>query len=393
MVNTINAVLYPKMFSAVYEVARKQAGFIGAVNFNFAGDPVAIAKAGEDKTVIEVPVAGVGTIEDYTAAQVATVGANLIHTKVSVQVTESKDVPWHTTDDETEALSAEGQNNAQTLFLQNIASAMGIIMDAIEVDIADDIYKECSRARSVAGTTPFATDLGALTAVKRVFRDNGVPEQMRSYVMNSAAEENASNLNILQAADASGSPDFLRNGVFGRHLGFDLRVSGGIDGEITKGTATGFDSDGGSAIGDTTLAMNGSDAGTVLAGDIVTFAGDTNKYVVANVAQTLSGNATGNIVINEPGLKETLAADTEGTIGASFTPNIGIYKNGYVLAVRPPAIKANGYIKAVTPIADPESGLTFFLVEIPGDGLTTWRLHAAWGKKGLNSNFVVNSLG
>jgi len=265
-------------------------------------------------------------------------------------------------------------------------------MDEVESDIATDIYKEASRARGVAGTTPFASDLSPLAACKRELEDNGCPKMDRSFVMSPAAYENLMNLNILQAANAAGGTDFLRNGVILNHLGFDLRVSREIA-AVTKGTATGFDSNGGEPIGETTIVCDGSDSGTVLAGDIVTWAGDTNKYVVANTTQSLSGSATGNIVINKPGLKETLATTTEGTIGANFTPNIAMQKNGYVLATRPPAIEASSVVDSVRQIADPVSGLTFTLVEMSGYGLVTWEMHLAWGFKGIQPNFIINYLG
>lgn len=392
MSNTIDADLYPHLYSRIYQVARKQTGFIGAVNSNFAPDPVDVNSMGKSKTFVKVPVAGAGSASDFTPAQVATVGGDTTDTEISVQITKSRKVAWHQTVSERKSLDVGGSGNSRTLWLQKFENAAETLMDEVEGEIAGDIYKEASRARGVAGTVPFASDLSPLSAVKRELDDNGCPVADRSFVMSPAASENFMNLNIVQAANAAGSTDFLRNGVLLNHLDFDMRISRSIS-AVTKGTATGFDSNGGDAVGATTLTMDGSDAGTILAGDVVTFVGDTNKYVVANTSQSLSGNATGDIVINKPGLKETLVTTVEGTLGANFTPNIAVQRDGYVLATRPPMIEANSTVKSVTQVMDAKSGLTFSLVELEGYGLITWEVHLAWGKKGIQPNFIINYLG
>jgi len=209
--------------------------------------------------------------------------------------------------------------------------------------------------------------------------------------MNAAASENFMNLAIVQQANTAGSTDFLRQGVLLDHLGFKVRVSREIAAH-TKGTATGFDANGGEPIDEVTIVCDGSSSGTVLAGDVVTWAGDDNKYVVADTTQSLSGSATGNIVINKPGLRETLATTVEGTIGASYTPNIALHPDGYALVVRPPAIKATPILRTMV-VQDPVSGLPFTICECLGDGLTTWRVHAAWGYTGVNPNFIVTYMG
>jgi len=393
MVNTIDAALYPELYKRAYKVARKQYGILGGVQVNFGSDSVNIDKAGENKTYITIPVAGAPTNRSFTAAQVATVGANSIHTKIQLQITKSEVESWHQTDDEVAAMGIGGSDTVKDIFMQEVELAMDALMDLVSEDVVTDVPKWASYARGVAGTTPFAADLTPLTAMWRELNENGAPEMDRSFIMDHAASENFMNLSIVQQANVAGSVDALRKGIFLPHIGFRLAVDTNID-AVTKGTATGYDSDGGDAIGDTTLTMDGSSTGTVLAGDIVTFAGDATKYVCADTAQSLSGGAAGDIVINKPGLKATLATTVEGTTGASFTPNIAIQKNGYVVALRPPSISANSTtVKSVTPITDASTGLTFYLVELPGYGLTTWELHLAWGFTGINPAFITLYLG
>jgi hypothetical protein len=394
MANTIDADLYPHLYAASYKVARNITGCIPAVNHNFAdqdgGRTIDVSQMGEDKTYVKVPIAGAGTAADYTPAQSPAVGADSTDTEVSVQITKSRKVSFHQTVGERESLNAGGNDNAVILFRQKIADAMNQLVNEVETDIATDIKKYASRARGVAGTAPFASDLSALTAVKRELDDNGAPDDgMRSFVMNSAAYENFMNLAIVQQANVADSSAFLRQGVLLDHLNFAMRYSPKLA-THTKGTATGFDANGGEPVGEETIAVNGSDSGTILAGDIVTWVGDTNKYAV--ISASASGAATGNIVIGEPGMKATLADTVEGTIGANYTPNYAIHKNSYVLAMRAPHIESNNLV-FTTQVTDPVSGLTFTIVEAPGDGLTTWRVQLAWGFKGINQAFNVIYLG
>ena len=393
MSNTIDASLYPELYKRAYKVARKKYGILGGVLVNFGSDSVNIGKAGEDKTYVTIPIAGAPTNRSFTAAQTATVGANSTHTMRQVQITKSESYSWHQTDDEVAAMGIGGNDNVKDVFMQEVEIAMDGLMDLVSEDVVTDLPKWCSYARGVAGTTPFAADLSPLTACWRELNENGAPEEGRSFVMNHAASENFMNLAAVQQVNVSGSDAALRSGIMLPHYGFRIALDTNLD-AVTKGTATGYDANGGEPIAETTIVCDGSSTGTILAGDVITWAGDATKYVVADTTQSLSGGAAGNIVINSPGLKATLATTVEGTTGANYTPSLAVQKNGYVVVMRPPSISANTTtVKSVTPITDASTGLTFFLVELPGYGLTTWELHLAWGFQGLNPAFNILYLG
>lgn len=396
MANTIDSELYPNIFAAVYGVARKQQGFITSVSTNFMGTPYAM-EAGEDKNYITIPIAGAGTAGDYTPAQTTTVGGNTTDTKIQVQITENRYVPFHQTADERRALNVAGNDTARVLFQQKIQRAMETLCDELETDIAGDIYKWASRARGIAGTTPFASDLSPLTACLRELDDNGAPSGDRFFIMNPAASENFMNLAIVQQANVAASDSFLRQGVLLDHIGFGVKVSRSIAAH-TKGTMTGGDCTAVEPVGETTIAIDGTNSGTILAGDVITrgveggSSADANKYVVADTTQSASGAASGNIVINDPGLKVATTATDEWTIGSNYTPNMAFQRDGYAVVVRPPAIDPTPILRTMV-VQDPVSGLPFTICECLGDGLTTWRVHLAWGYTGVNSNFIVTYMG
>ena len=388
MANTIAAALYPNIYAAAFKAARKQVGFISSVTTDFDGAPLA-QRAGEDKNYITVPVAGAGTYGAYTPAQVTTVGGNSTDTSIQVQITENNMVAFHLTADEKRSLDA-GADNAKTLFEQKMAMAMETLCDYIEEDIAEDIKSWSSRARGTAGVTPFASDLSALTAAMRELDDNGAPSGDRFFIMDAAASEKFMNLAIVQQANVAASSEFLRQGTLLNHLGFGVKVSRKIAAH-TKGTATLYDIVGAPAVGAVTLTVDGCDAGTMLAGDVVAFAvTDPANYVVRSCVG--SGAAVTSIVINKPGLKVLGVATTEGVTGASYTPNIAMSRSGYILVVRPPAIDPTPILRTMV-VRDSVSGLPFTICECLGDGLTTWRVHAAWGYTGVNGSSIVTIMG
>jgi len=98
-------------------------------------------------------------------------------------------------------------------------------------------------------------------------------------------------------------------------------------------------------------------ANGILAGDIVTFAGDSiNNYVVKSGLLT----ATGDIIINDPGLRVAVADTVEMTIGNSYTYNLGFHQSAIELATRPVAVPNGGDAATERMIVqDTFSGLAF----------------------------------
>jgi len=245
----------------------------------------------------------------------------------------------------------------ETIYGDQIAQAMRGITNNIEAAIAAEAYKNASRAFGTAGTTPFGSNFSEIAELRQIIMDNGMPvnDGQLSLVVNSLAGTNLRQLAQLQKANEAGGVDMLRQGTLLDLQGFMLKESAGVQSH-TKGTATGLDAAGGEPVGETSIALDGGDGGTLLAGDVVTFAGDTNKYVV-NTGFTA---ATGTAVIGGPGLRATLADTVEMTIGNSYTANIGLHRSAVELAMRPLAKPLGGdsAVDMMT-VQDPHSGLVF----------------------------------
>lgn len=278
-----------------------------------------------------------------------------------------------------------------TIYGDQIAQAFRGIVNSVEGHIGEIAYQNASRAVGTAGTTPFASNFDTIAEARQILFDNGIPvtDGMISLIINSSAGVNLRNLAQLQKANESASDTLLRQGVLLDLQGAMMRESGQVQ-DHTKGTATLLDANGGEPIGETSIVLDGGDGGTLLSGDVVTFAGDTNKYMV-NTGFTA---AAGTMVIGETGLVETLADTVEMTIGNSYTANIMLHRNAIELAMRPLA-KPNGGDAAVDvmDVTDPHSGLTFQISAYKGYNKAMFDVTMLYKAKAWNSKGIAVLMG
>jgi len=355
-----------------------------------------------------IPASTINANGSERVAKGDTVRASFTRAATAVNVSESMTVPEgtdQTVDNKTLTISNSravqipytGEdirhlNNGigyETVYGDQIAQAMRTLCNEIEVDLWEEAYKNSSRATGTAGTTPFGSNFDALADLRQILADNGMPmnDGQVSLVMNTAAGANLRKQSTLQQVNTSGGTDLLRQGVLLDLMGMAVRESSQV-GLHTKGTGTSYLlNDASSAIGDTTIAADGG-SGTILAGDIVTFAGTSDAYAV-NTA--LAG---GSFVIGGTGLR---AAETDNdaiTVGNNYTPNVAFHRRAIELAVRAPAVPAGGDSAddAIT-VQDPVSGLVFEVRVYKGYRKTMIEVASAWGVKAWKSDFIATLMG
>lgn len=250
----------------------------------------------------------------------------------------------------------------ETVYGDQIAQAFRTISNKIELDGWNEARRNASRAFGTAGTTPFASAFSELAQLQKILVDNGMPfDGQLSLVMDTTAGAALQSLSTLQKVNESGTADLLRQGMLGELMGFMLKRSGQIS-QVTKGTGAGYVTSGSTAPGVTDIALV-TGTGTVLAGDIVTFAADANNKYVVNTGVA----APGTISLGTPGARATIATANAMTIGANFTPNIALHKSALELAIRPPAEPHGGDAaddKMI--VVDPHSGMSFEIASYKG---------------------------
>ncbi|WP_424139376.1 P22 phage major capsid protein family protein [Roseomonas chloroacetimidivorans] len=366
MANTITAVL-PTVYEALNNVSRE---LIGMTRFMQRDTKLERVAVGQTVTVPIVPPATGGNI---TPGSVPPDDGDQTFTNMTLTITKSKYSPIRWNGEEQLALGPTGQYNA--ILARQFTQSMRWLANQVEVDAVTAAYQAASRAAGTAGTTPFATanDLSDLAAVNRILDDNGAPMQGRAIVLGSAARQNLeSKQGILLKVNEAGTNDLLRNRVMDKVLDFNFGFTGMVPTTV-PGTGSGITTSGALAAGTTTITTTGG-TGTIVAGDVVTFAGDSNKYVV------VSGLTGGSFKIGTPGLRGSIASGTAITVGGAYVPNVAFTEDALVLAARAPAMPAGGdSADDRTYVTDPVSGISFEVALYREYRRIRYEVALAWG--------------
>lgn len=382
MANTITN-LIPDAYAALDVVSRELVGFIPSVARDATADEIAVGQT------LRVPVSPANAAGgDVTAAMAFPSAANQTIANKTLTISKSRFFPFSWNGEE-----EKGVNKGPgflTLKQDQIAQAFRAAINEMETDIATAAYKGASRAYGTAGTTPFASSLIDPANLKKILDDNGAPAD-RSLVIDTTAGAKMRGLTQLTNVNQSGDVSMLRQGTLLDLSGFMVRESAKIQ-SVTKGTGAAYAVDlvAGYPVGSTTIHVD-TGTGTILAGDCVTFAGDTNIYVVAT---GFAGDGDGDIVLAEPGLRKALANDVAMTIGGNFTANVGFSRNSILLATRLPAVPSDGDLasdRAV--ITDERTGISFELAVYPGYRMNVYHVSVAWGVSVIKPEHAAILLG
>jgi len=370
------------LYKAADLVGRELVGFIPASTINAGSERVAKGDTIRASFTREV------SAQDITESMTIPEGTDQTVDNKTMTISKSRSVQIPYTGEDQRHL-----NNGigfQTVYGDQIAQAMRVICNEIESDMADEAYKSSSRAFGTAGTTPFASNFNEVAELRRILVDNGMPvdDGQVSVVLNTAAGVKLRNLASLQQVNTAGNDSLLRQGELLNLQGMSLKESHQIK-LHTAGTGAGYLlNDASSAVKDTSIVVD-TGTGTILAGDIVTFAGDAdNKYVV-NTA--LSANS---FSIGTPGLRVALPDSDAITVGGDYTANIAMHRRAMELAIRAPAVPQSGdaAIDSLL-ISDERSGLTFEVRVYSGYRKTMIEVAAAWGVKVWKPDMVATLLG
>lgn len=379
MANTLTN-LIPEVYSALDVVSRELVGFIPAVT----RDPMT-ERAAVNQTVRSF-VAPAVTAGDITPGVTPPDDGDQTIGNVSLTITKARRVPIRWNGEQSLGVNNGGPGQRAILQAQ-IQQAIRTLTNEMEADLAG-LHIASSRAYGTAGTTPFGTagDYTDASNARKILVDNGAPTSDMHLVMNTAAGANLRGKQGGRGVDAEGDSRLLRQGVLLDVHGFALRESAQVI-TNTAGTGASYLINGTLAVGATTITVD-TGSGTVLAGDIVTIAGDTNKYVVATA---LSG---GSFTIGAPGLLKAPADNAAVTVVAAAARNMAFARSALILATRAPALPEGGD-SAVdrTLITDPVSGITFELAMYAQYRQMQYELSAAWGVKCVKPEHTAILLG
>lgn len=373
MPNTLTN-LIPDIYEALDVVSRELTGLIASVTL----DPVA-SRAAVGQTVRSFVAPAVGATDISPGVTPPNDGDQTISSR-TITITKARRVPFRWTGEETLGVNGTGPGLANIRRAQ-IAQAIRTLTNEIELDLAS-LHVQASRAYGTPGTTPFGTagDYTDAAGVRRILADNGAPMSDISLVLNTAA---GANLRGRQVTAAARDDDLVRRGVLLDVHGMQIRESAAIRMHL-RGTASGATTNAaGYAVGATVITLASAGTGSILAGDVISFAGDTNRYVVA------SGNSNvadgGTITLAPPGLVQAIPASAtaitvHGTVGVGHARNMALSRNAIVLAQRLPALPDGGDMaEDRTVITDPVTGLTFEVAEYRQYRQVQYEVSCCWG--------------
>lgn len=374
MANTLTG-LIPTIYAGLDVVSREQIGFIPNVTRD------ATAESGAVGQTVRSPVAAVNELEDINPGNDPADSGDGNHEMVDVTITKSKAYPIRWTGEEQLSVQKDGVIN--TLLADQFEQGFRTIANAVEADIGA-AYVGASRAYGTPGTTPFGTkeDMTDFSNANRILDDNGAPQTNRKMIVGSGARANLEGRQSqLFKVNEAGTDNLLRQRQERMLMNFIMGYSAGIK-THTPGSSVATSPDyavdlpAGYDAGDTTIHI---DAGTGehVSGDIITFAGDDNKYIIKTGA---AGSGDKDIILAKTGLMLPLADGVVATTSAAYVANMFFAQNAIVLAARQPAMPEEGdAADDVIQVQDPISGLVFQIAMYRQYRRIKYEIGLAWG--------------
>ena len=383
MANVLTS-LAADIYVAADVVGRELVGFIPASTINANGAERA-AKGDTVRAAFTRGATAVNVSESMTIPE----GTDQTVDNKTLSITNSRAVQIPYTGED--MLHLNNGVGFETVYGDQIAQAMRVLTNEMEASLSEEAYQNSSRAFGTAGTTPFGSNFSEIAEIRQILVDNGMPanDGQCSLVLSTLAGTNLRQLASLQQANTAGSTDMLRQGILLDLQGLGIRESAQIS-IHTAGTGANYlvNDAGGLVLNDTLVAVD-TGTGTVLAGDVVTFAADAaNKYVVGTAL------AAGSLTLNTPGIRTTIANNNAMSVGATYTANMAFHRRALELAVRAPAVPSSGdQADDAMTVQDPISGMVFEVRVYKGYRKSMIEVAAAWGVKAWKPDFIATLLG
>lgn len=366
MANNLSAVI-PRILAQGLMALRGATIMPRLVNTDYANE----ARSKGD--TIDVPIPSAIQAQDVAPSNTAPATADTAPTKVQIPLDKWKEAPFYLTDKDM-AESIRG------IIPMQVSEAVKALGNAVNADLFA-LYKGVYGFAGTPGTTPFASDVSAATAVRKVLNKQLAPLDPRRMVLDPDAEANALGLRAFQDTSWRGDEGGIIQGQIGRKLGFDFFMDQAAPSH-TAGTLSGTVTvNGAHTAGAKTVSIAVATGGSLSLkkGDIITIAGDSQTYAVAADA-TVAAASNGNVTL-ENGLATAKSGGEAVSLKASHAVNLGFHRDAFALAVRPLEAEGNGLGNLIQSAVDPVSGLALRLEVSREHKRTRWSFDILYGVK------------
>ena len=390
MANTLTN-LIPSIVRGFDVVSRELVGFVPSVNRDPSSDRLA-----KNQTLYSW-ASPTASLSDITPNNVSPQGADKAQGTKSISITNYKMSDFYFTGEEEKALAYSGSYG--NIVTDLVEQAIRTVVNQMEADTALAAAIGASRAYGTAGTVPVAAgtaDFSPFSNVKKILDDNGAPTGNRTCVIDTtAAASLVANYNLTRVNEAGGQMT-LRDGTILDMYGMAIKQSAQVQIPTAGAMASATSTSAAFTVGQTVIPLAAAGTGVVAAGDIVTFANDTNKYVVSSVSFAGANPASGDsITLAAPGLRKAQGVATRAiTVVATATRNLAFSKNAILLATRLPARPSGGDMASdVQTVTDPRSGISLEISMYPQYRQVRYEVAAAWGVTVIKPEHIATLLG
>jgi hypothetical protein len=366
--------IIPSVIASFQEVLREAAMLPKLVSTDFGPERVAVGQS------ITIPIGATMAAYDVTPSATPPSLTDVTVTNTAISITKSRGSRFNLTGEDYKRAAASGPG-----FRANqITEAIRTLANEVHSDLAD-LYVDATEAVGTAGTIPFASDTSIIDDSATILTDDLAPLVGRVALFNSEAMGALTKRGELTKVNESGTEEALRNGFIGRLKGFDITMAHVVK-KPASGTGSGYLLNGAVTLGASSITVD-TGTGTILAGDVVTFAGDTTQYVVATALSA-------NVFTLNRGVKVALADNAAVTVKAASRRNLMFHKTAIGLVARPPAQPDGGDMAVDEAIVtDPISGLSMRLAAYKGYHSAWFEVSLAWGVKTLRKPLLKLLLG
>lgn len=417
MANALQEIM-PKIIARGLLVLREQAVMPRMVNGDYSRD------AAEKGDTIDVPIPSVVGIKEVVPSANDVQGPDTTILKVPIPLDHwFQNDPIYLTDKDMHEI------NRNTHFLpMQVGEAIRAISNKVNLSIHQN-YRGATRGIfgtvGTEGVTPFGTgvEVASATQSRKLLNQQLAPRTTRRGILDFDAEAAALELSPFSDADKIGSSDVKIEGEIGRKFGIDWvtddQVVTHVAGTILDGgggRTAAINNGGGYAVGVNTITIDeGAETtavGTIVNGDIISFAGHVQTYCVidnAASAQFAGGPTdvlTGAVGVytfstNDivglsffPALQTAVGDDEVMTVKSTHVVNLVMHRDAFGFATRPLASQtlSTGNTEIMS-VQDPQTGLVLRLEVKRQNKQVAWEFDMLWGTRLVRPELAVRLFG
>lgn len=375
--NTLTS-LIPSLFAGMDTVSRELAGYIPAVYRDSSAERAAVNQT------VTFPIAPAGNIGDIAPAMQVPEPTGQAIGNDSIVITKARASEFGFVGEERLGLnSGPGYNTVQAdMFSQSLR----LLTNEVETDLAVAAKAGASRAVGAPNTPLFASSIDGVSQSGKILTDNGAPMSERNLVIDTTTGAALRTLYGINTDRDYSKVPFAEQGVLITPHGMAIRETGQPQSHTAGDGASATTDNAGYAKGAMEITLASAGTGAILAGDVITFAGDARQYVVAVGDADVSGGGT--VTLQSPGLMQAIPASaTAITIvdntGSDYeVGGVAFYRNAIALVARAPALPEGGDLASDRMVlTDPRSGLGFEVSVYKGYRKVRFEVALAWGVK------------